>query len=177
MLRDAGGRLRGLDSYGSKAAGMSELRIEIVGWERFQHYRDRNPPWVKNYLSLMSNRNYLNLSFRMRGILHGLWLLYAASGRDLGASPAQLGRMLGDSSVRMRDLERLNHAGFIRISASGTLASRARSRDVEAEVQKQKPASPAVVQYEDFETLAELIGRQAGFSQADQDLREDEPWS
>ena len=34
---------------------MSERWIEIVGWEKFQHYRDRRPIWIKNYLDLLNN--------------------------------------------------------------------------------------------------------------------------
>src|SRR5215831_162610 len=108
---------------------MTGERLEIVGWQRFQHYKDRDPPWIKNYTRLLADHNYLRLTLRQRGILHGLWLLYAASGRDLGASAARLGQMLGDPTVRRRDLERLSEAGFIRILASTPLAI-ARSREV-----------------------------------------------
>jgi len=101
-------------------------------WDEFQHYKDRDPAWIKNYTRLLADENYLALTLRQRGILHGVWLLYAASGRKLGSSPARLGLMLGDSSVRRRDIERLEQAGFIRVFASTPLAL-ARSREVEEE--------------------------------------------
>lgn len=103
-----------------------ERRIEVCNWNKFQHYKDRDPPWIKNYTRLLADHNYLSLTLRQRGILHGLWLLYAASGRDLGHSPAQIGSMLGQERVRTRDLERLEQAGFIRTFASARALARSR---------------------------------------------------
>jgi hypothetical protein len=106
--------------------------IEIPNWDGtddpkagFQHYKDRDPKWIKSYTRLLAKDEYLQLTLRQRGLLHGIWLAYASSGRKLGASPAQLRRALGSETVRARDIEALNHAGFIVIRASGSLAKRA----------------------------------------------------
>jgi hypothetical protein len=107
-----------------KGGGVTDRWIVIPKWDEFQHYKDRDPKWIKNYNRLLNDHDYLSLSFRLRGLLHGIWLLYAASGQKLGSSPAQLGRMLGEESVRTRDLIALNHAGFIEFSASPPLARR-----------------------------------------------------
>jgi hypothetical protein len=148
-----------------------ELWIEVVNWNKFQHYTDRRPAWIKNYTELLHNHNYIALSARHRGILHGLWLLYAAGNRELTASPAELNRALGfpsewedrednrrwrelgesmasewrgawrergESPLRMRDLKRLEHAGFIEIVDAETLAI-ARARDRERR-EENKPA-------------------------------------
>ena len=48
--------------------------IEIPNWDRFQHYRDRDPPWIKFYTELLHDPDYLALSGDQRAILHGLWL-------------------------------------------------------------------------------------------------------
>ena len=118
---------------------MTQKRWIIVPkWDEFQHYKDRDPKWIKNYSRLMADWNYIGLSYRLRGILHGIWLLYAASGLDLGCNPAAIGRMLGDDSVRMRDIEALSDAGFIRISASKPRAQRKRSDSLEKEVREDK---------------------------------------
>ncbi len=126
--------------------------IHVCRWEEFQHYKDRDPRWIKSYTRLLGDWNYLRLSLRLRGLLHGIWLLYAASGRELGASPAQLGRMLGDDTVRMRDLESLSHAGFIVLSASKSLAPRyPRSReeaDREEDLKKSQNQEPLTLNEE-----------------------------
>ena len=33
--------------------------IVIVGWERFQHYKDRDPPWVKLYRDLLTSESWV----------------------------------------------------------------------------------------------------------------------
>ena len=55
--------------------------IEIVDWERFQHYdpEKRSPPWIKIYLELHHDDSFLRLSGDQRAILLGLWLEYAAT--------------------------------------------------------------------------------------------------
>ena len=55
--------------------------IRIVRWEDFQHYRDRNPPWIKCYRNLLDDPEYRTLSHGARCLLHDLWLL-ASEGTD-----------------------------------------------------------------------------------------------
>jgi hypothetical protein len=103
---------------------MMGMFISVRDWRTFQHYdpSKRQPPWIKHYTELLSNDDYLGLTLRLRGILAGIWLAYAESRCKLGANPAKLGRLLGDDSVRTRDLNSLNRAGFIDIVASKELA-------------------------------------------------------
>jgi hypothetical protein len=127
--------------------------IWIRNWDRFQHYHDRNPPWIKNYVELLHSAEYRGLSAATRGVLHGLWLEYAAARggepeappgdggetvgvprrdggetvgvpRGLPRDTAELTRRLG-VRVTERTLTSLNHAGFIEFSASNLLALRA----------------------------------------------------
>lgn len=103
-----------------------ERWILIPKWDSsdgFQHYVDRDPIWIKNYRTLLAKDEYLRLSFHLRGILHSLWLEYAASNRQIRDNTLTLTRRLGQR-VTTQDLERLNHAGFIRFSASKPLARR-----------------------------------------------------
>jgi hypothetical protein len=110
--------------------------IVIPNWDGddgFQHYKDRDPIWIKNYRRLLNKDEYLELSFHQRGILHSLWLAYAASNRQLIDNTSTLNRQLGHRVTR-HDLETLNHAGFIRFSASKPLAQRKRKRETSKEV-------------------------------------------
>jgi len=122
---------------------MTELWIVVPNWREFQHYTDRDPTWIKSYTRLLNDDDYLGLTMRQRGILHGLWLLYAAcDGLVRGSSPARLGLMLGDDSVRTRDIAALNHAGFIQLSASRPLALRYQLASPEKEREKKDPLTP-----------------------------------
>lgn len=103
-----------------------ELWIVFPRWDGkdgFQHYRNRDPIWIKNYVRLTSSDEYRALSLADRGLLHGLWLEYARSGRALRVNAGWLGRRLGQR-VYPAQIERLNHAGFLTLSASKPLAPR-----------------------------------------------------
>jgi len=133
---------------------MSDERwIEVVHWHRFQHYSDRDPPWIKNYLALLHDENYLSLTGHQRAVLHGLWLEYASARCQLRANTVSLTRRLG-LRVSSAQLKALNHAGFIRFVASKPLAL-ARSREAETEAEKQSKARQRIG--EDLETLGEEL--------------------
>lgn len=106
---------------------MSDQWIVIPNWdatddeEGLQHYKDRDPIWIKNYRRLLRKDEYRELSFHVRGVLHGLWLEYAASNRQITDNTLTLTRRLGQR-VATRDLVSLNHAGFIGFSDSKPLA-------------------------------------------------------
>jgi hypothetical protein len=127
---------------------MSDQWIWIPNWDGpdgFQHYRNRDPIWIKNYTRLLSHDAYMDLSFTRRGILHGIWMEYASSARRLRGDTLTLTRRLGQK-VSRRDLESLNHAGFIELLASNVLAERlqdasphARPRPRERREEKEQP--------------------------------------
>ena len=124
---------------------MKDEWIWIPHWDGpdgFQHYRDRDPIWIKNYTRLLSHDAYMSLSFASRGLLHGIWVAYAMSSRRLPGSTLVLSRRLG-GQVKRRSLESLVHAGFVEIIASDVLAARlqdasphARPRDRERHIEQ-----------------------------------------
>jgi hypothetical protein len=100
---------------------MDDGWIVIPNWRRFQHYKDRNPKWIKVYTELMSDDAFLALSFHQRGVLISLWLEYAAGRRQIIDNTATVSRRLG-GRVSRATLEALNDAGFTEVSASSPLA-------------------------------------------------------
>ncbi len=119
--------------------GDPERWIVIPRWDGptgFQHYSDRDPKWIKNYRDLLSKDEYLELTFVQRGILHGLWLEYAAANRQLRDSTLTLSRRLGGRVTRA-SLDALNHAGFIEYSASRPLATRYQAASLEEETERE----------------------------------------
>lgn len=115
--------------------------IVIPNWREFQHYKNRDPNWVKVYTRLLSDDSWLSLTFHVRGVLVGLWLAYARSDGQLRGSTVTLTRQLGGDvgqRVTTRDLDSLNHAGLIEFSASKPLALRYQAASLEAEAEKEK---------------------------------------
>jgi hypothetical protein len=102
---------------------MSDRYVYVVNWWKFQHYKDRNPPWIKCYTELLSNEAYTNLSGHLRGCLHGIWMEYSMSAQQLPVATRTLTRRLS-LRVTTADLTSLVQAGFIRILDSKALAKR-----------------------------------------------------
>ena len=103
---------------------MSERYIDICNWNRFQHkdiWRKSGgrPPWIKAYTALLHDDGWLSLSESQRGILLGLWLMYASAGQSINEVTAR--RLLSTNKVASRhflsNLAALNHAGFIEFVA------------------------------------------------------------
>ena len=100
---------------------MADHWIVIRNWDRFQHYRDRRPPWIKCYLELMSDDAYLELSSNRRALLHGLWMTFALSRGVVTANTRRLSELV-HQRVTSQDLQALSQAGFIQLVASKPLA-------------------------------------------------------
>jgi hypothetical protein len=103
---------------------VKDLYIVIPNWGKFQHYKDRRPVWIKLYTELNSRDDWLELSDAERGLLATIWIEYARSGGRLRLSTVRsLVRSNRQWNARTyvrftARIERLNHAGFIRLSAS-----------------------------------------------------------
>jgi hypothetical protein len=55
------------------------MLIKPKNWEKFQHYRDRCPPWIKLHRDLLNDRAYMNLPLASKAIAPLLWLLASES--------------------------------------------------------------------------------------------------
>ena len=81
----------------------------IPNWERFQHYQDRDAPWIKLYVRLNSDDDWLSMSTALRGVLTTIWLEYARSDGQLrvgrvmelcGKSAKRAHRLVGTTGFR-----------------------------------------------------------------------------
>jgi len=119
--------------------------ILIKDWHLFQHYKDRNPPWIKLYRSLLDNEEYRQLDPFARSLLLDLWLL-ASESKIPGAvdmKPAKLAWRLRDASTPLATfetaLQAIQHQGFITV-ASETQAKCLRDALPETETETETKA-------------------------------------
>lgn len=87
--------------------------IYVNDWDRFQHYKDRRPPWIKNYVDLLDDEDYHDLGAPERALLHGLWMLAAVRGN--GRVTADPGYLRSQLVLRKLPLNVLVDAGWITI--------------------------------------------------------------
>lgn len=110
--------------------------IVVPKWDRFQHYRDRDPIWIKVYARLLSDPDFLGLSFAARGLLMTIWLAFCEANGQLSVRNCD---RICDKRLSNAQLKALNEAGFIEISASKPLALARVKGETETELEKDSP--------------------------------------
>src|SRR5262245_51436039 len=95
-MRRCSGRctMRGLGDESSTEGPAETDWLIVPNWEKFQHYRDRKPTWIKVYAQLLHDPDYLGLSLATKGLLQVIWLAYSQCEQRL--TVARLRRLCHD---------------------------------------------------------------------------------
>lgn len=124
--------------------------LQPKNWDRFQHYKDRCPPWIKLHRDILTNRDFARLPLASKALAPLLWLL-ASESKD-GRFEACTEELEFRLHIKARDIEEglkpLIDKGFF-VVASGVLAlceqlaipERETERETEKEVERE--AEPA----------------------------------
>lgn len=62
--------------------------MRIKDWGKFQHFKDRRPPWIKLYRDLLDDEEYYNLPAQSAKVLTLLWLLASEDPSKQGLLPS-----------------------------------------------------------------------------------------
>lgn len=99
--------------------------LHVANWREFQHYKDRNPAWIKLHKKILDNPDYQRLPLASRALAPMLWLL--ASEHPDGIipwSPEDIGwRLRTTAKDVMAAVEPLIEKGFFVIVAPEQSAS------------------------------------------------------
>lgn len=85
--------------------------FSVKNFERFQHYKDRAPPWIKLYNELLDDYEFGALPDASKMHLIAIWLLASRSENKIPYDPVWVGRRINANSKV--DLDYLVRAGFI----------------------------------------------------------------
>ena len=55
------------------------MSYAVVNWRKFQHYKDRRPPWIKLHRSLLDDRLFMSLPVASMALAPCFWLLASES--------------------------------------------------------------------------------------------------
>lgn len=61
--------------------------LRIKNWAEFQHFKDRNPPWIKLHKNVLERRDISAISDQSFRVLIGLWLLASEDKNKQGNLP------------------------------------------------------------------------------------------
>jgi hypothetical protein len=100
--------------------------LRVKDFDRFQHYKDRSPPWIKLYNAVLDDYAFSRLQDASKWHLIAIWLLASRSDNSIPDDAAWIGRMIG--ATQPVALDPLLSCGFIERYdiASGALAERER---------------------------------------------------
>lgn len=93
---------------------MNCTHFSVKNFERFQHYKDRSPPWIKLYNELLDDYEFSRLPDASKWHLIAIWMLASRSENKIPLDPTWVARRINaDCDV---NLDALLAAGFIVIN-------------------------------------------------------------
>lgn len=112
--------------------------FRVKNWSEFQHYKDRNPPWIKLHRTLLNDYEFACLQDASKLHLMLIWLFASQSEGRVPDDPAFLKGKLGLSTAP--NLKVLVDHGFLVVeqNASTVLASDASNLRLETETETEK---------------------------------------
>lgn len=63
------------------------MTLRIKNWEKFQHFKDRTPPWIKLYREILDDPDWHDLDGNTSKVLVSLWLVASEDKDCKGALP------------------------------------------------------------------------------------------
>lgn len=85
--------------------------FSVKNFEKFQHYKDRAPPWIKLYNELLDDYDFACLQDASKMHLIAIWLLASRSENKIPYDPKWIAKRI--NATNAVDLEALVQAGFI----------------------------------------------------------------
>lgn len=120
--------------------------FSVKNYEQFQHYRDRTPPWIKLYNSILEDYAFGALPDETKAHLIQIWLLASRMNNKIPYDQAWVSQKI--NATKKVDLELLFSMNFIiknndastmlAICYQDASAEREREADTEGEVEKEK---------------------------------------
>ena len=103
---------------------MNELTFMVKNFSKFQHYKDRTPPWIKLYNELLDDYTFTCLQDASKLHLILIWLLASRSNNKIPFDAEWIGKKI--SATEKVDLQELLDSGLIILNkdASKVLATR-----------------------------------------------------
>ena len=94
--------------------------FRVTNWDQYQHYKDRDPTWIKLYARLLDDYGFATLPDNSKWHLIGIFLLASKQGNRIPGDPRWVRKKI---AARTRvDLQALLAAGFIEEDASAVPA-------------------------------------------------------
>ena len=113
---------------------MKPCKYRVKNWRQFQHYKDRDPPWIKLHFNLLSSSDWVMLSDASRVLASACMLIASRHEGEIPDDPDYLQRVAYLS--KRPDFKPLIECGFIELLASASECKQMQANDTtEAEAE------------------------------------------
>lgn len=115
--------------------------LSIPNWQKYQHYRDRTPVWVKLHVESINDAKLRSLSLEARLVWHEMLKLAATFQNAVPNSPEVCGNLAGiETGIWREACEELIRKRLLRVKQTRRGASRPASSDasLDKEVRRDK---------------------------------------
>lgn len=113
--------------------------LRVKNFDRFQHYKDRSPPWIKLYNSLLDDYAFTKLPDASRSHLLAIWLLASRTENRIPCDAEWIrGAIKASGPV---DLEILVNAGFLVMDQDCSILLADRKQDARPEKRERERES------------------------------------
>jgi len=85
--------------------------VQVKNFERFQHYKDRDPPWIKLYVRILDDYTFSKLPDAHKAHLALIWVLASKTENKIPADSAWISNRIG--ATEPVNLNALLEAGFL----------------------------------------------------------------
>lgn len=92
---------------------MATGNLRVKNWEQFQHYKDRNPPWIKLHFALLASEDWVTLDDASKLLAVVCMLIASRNNGEVPNNPAYLRRVA--YLDKLPKLEPLISCGFLEI--------------------------------------------------------------
>lgn len=93
--------------------------FSVKNWSEFQHYKDRNPPWIKLHNHLLDDYEFEMLGDAAKGHLLCIWMLASRTKNEMPYDDKWITKKIGASSKV--NLEALVSAGFLIVEQDASM--------------------------------------------------------
>lgn len=149
------------------------VKYKIKNWSKFQHYKDRNPPWIKLHVELLASEDWVTLADASKLLMVVCMVIAARENGIIPGNPDYIKRVA--YLDKRPDLTPLIQCGFLEevlADASESKHEQATARpeaEQSREEKKETPIVPKGTSYpHDFESFWTLypnkVGKDAAFS-------------
>lgn len=134
--------------------------MRIKNWNKFQHFKDRKPPWVKLYRDLLDDIDWHELDAQASKVLVMLWLIASEEDGNIPSTKTLAFRLRMTEKQTNDCLNKLSH--WLEQDDINVISSRYQSDSLETETETKTEKKATVVAtpdgvsqsvWDDFKTL------------------------